>query len=69
METRDEELLAILSELRRWHPEWRIGQLVGNVSYWARGAKTGAVWDVEDEEFIAAARAHIAQHKDGKGTA
>lgn len=55
----DEELLEVLTEMRKRYPGWRIGQLVANVALWARGATVESVWDVTDEEFIAAAKRHL----------
>ena len=51
-------LLARLSELR---PEIRLGQLLVNLSYMARGMKVESIWDMEDEELVAAATKHIDQ--------
>jgi hypothetical protein len=53
------EVLKALAEMSELHPEWRIGQLVANVSHWARGATVESIWDVEDEEFLDAVRRHI----------
>lgn len=55
----DEELLGALMEMRKRYPEWRIGQLVANVALLARGAAVESIWDVTDEEFIAAAKQHL----------
>jgi hypothetical protein len=55
------QIAAVLDELRKLHPEWRLGQLVANVAMWAKGPADSAVWDVEDEEFLKAAREHIAR--------
>ena len=54
-----EELLKILAELSELAPEVRLGQLVANLSYMARGLSTEAIWDMEDEEFLEAAKAHL----------
>jgi hypothetical protein len=56
-----EELLKILAELSEVAPEVRLGQLVANLSYMARGLSTDAIWDMEDQEFLEAAKAHLAQ--------
>jgi hypothetical protein len=50
------EAFEALAELSRRYPHWRIGQLVANVAGWA----DAEVWDVEDEQLLAAARAHLA---------
>ena len=51
-----DELFAALAELARRHPHWRVGQLVANVAGWA----DADVWDVEDEQLLAAVRGHLA---------
>jgi hypothetical protein len=50
-------LFEVLAELCRRYPDWRFGQLVSNVSGWA----DVEVWDVEDDQLLAAARAHLDQ--------
>lgn len=55
------ELLAYLAELRRAWPEVRFGQLIANLAVVARGTESGAVWDMEDEELLAAAKWQLAQ--------
>jgi hypothetical protein len=52
-----EALFAALAELSRRYPDWRIGQLVSNVAGWA----DVDVWDVEDDQLLAAVRAHLDQ--------
>ena len=51
------ELLAAIAELCRRYPQWRLGQLVANVSGWA----DQEIWDVEDEQLLQAARSHLNQ--------
>jgi hypothetical protein len=51
-----DELFSILRELWETLPDMRFGQLVVNVSYLAREPSAEAPWDVEDEEFLNAAR-------------
>jgi len=57
-------LFDIFSELCRRYPDWRFGQLVSNVSGWA----DVAMWDVEDEQLLAAGRAHLdhVNNREGK---
>lgn len=50
-------LLEAIAELCERYPNWRLGQLVANVAGWT----DVDVWDVEDEQLLAAARAH-AEH-------
>ena len=49
------DLLAAIAELCRRYPDWRLGQVVANVAGWAEQD----VWDVEDEQLLAAAQSHI----------
>jgi len=53
------ELLRLIEEMSEGYPEFRLGQLIANLTFWARGDQEGAVWNVEDQELIAAAREHI----------
>ncbi len=53
-------LFEALAELCRRYPSWRFGQLVSNVAGWA----DLDTWDIEDEELLAAARAHLDQSAD-----
>lgn len=54
-ETRAELLLA-LSELGRTHPNWRLGQTMANLAMASGRLDAGGVWDLEDDEALAAAR-------------
>jgi len=58
-------LFEALADLCRRYPNWRFGQLVSNVSGWA----DVNTWDVEDEQLLAAARAHLDQVSSGKAEA
>jgi len=55
MTTTRGELLRALAVLSDENPELRLGQLVTNLATLARGAQVEAIWDCEDEEFLAAA--------------
>jgi hypothetical protein len=44
-----------LAELERRYPDWRLGQLISNVAGWA----DKDVWDVEDDQLLAAAEQHL----------
>ncbi len=61
-----QQILTALQELHELHPAWRFGQLVANVSIFARGPVNTAVWDVEDEEFLQAAQAHLSRVEEKK---
>jgi hypothetical protein len=50
-------LLAAVAELSRRYPDWRLGQLLANVAGWA----DQDVWDVQDEQLLAAAQLHLRQ--------
>jgi hypothetical protein len=63
-ETTRSELLAALSELSLRRPEWRLGQMLANLATTAGRLDPGAVWDLEDEEALAAARTLIRQDAD-----
>jgi hypothetical protein len=51
------DLPATIAELCERHPRWRLGQLIANVAGWA----DQEIWDIEDQQFLAAARLHLAQ--------
>jgi hypothetical protein len=51
------DVLATIAELCERYPHWRLGQLIANVAGWA----DQEVWNVEDQQFLAAARLHLAQ--------
>jgi hypothetical protein len=51
------DLLAVIAELCRRYPHWRLGQLIANVAGWA----DQEIWDVEDEQLLEAARLHLEQ--------
>ena len=56
-------ILHTLAELSECSPEVRFGQLVANLSYLAKGPNNEAIWDVEDEELLAAARRHLEERR------
>jgi hypothetical protein len=58
------ELLAALAELGRIRPEWRLGQTIANLAMTAGRLDSGAVWDLEDAEALAAAKTLIEQHSE-----
>jgi hypothetical protein len=51
------ELLEAIAALHRRYPDWRLGQLIANVAGWA----DQEIWDVEDEQLLAAAQLHLQQ--------
>ncbi len=58
-----DELLEVISELRLLFPDWRMGQLVANLVTAAGGMDAGAIWDMEDEKLLAAARRLIERNR------
>ena len=51
-----QEVLQALAEISELAPEVRLGQLIANLSYLARGLSNESIWDMEDDELLAAAR-------------
>jgi hypothetical protein len=54
------ELLRLIEELSAACPDYRFGQLVLNLAFMAREDGDRFAWDVEDAEFVEAARKHLA---------
>ena len=59
-----QDLLQALGEFGAAFPEWRLGQMIANLAVVARGATGEAIWDVEDEELLAAIRDQLAKRRD-----
>ena len=55
------DLLAALAELARLRPQWRLGQTMANLAMTAGRLDAGGVWNLEDEEALAAARQLLAE--------
>ncbi len=55
-----QEILRLLERLSELTPDVRFGQLIANLSYLAVGPTNEAIWDMEDEQLLAAIRQHIA---------
>lgn len=51
-----EELIGAITELRALFPDWRLGQLVANLVTAAGGTDAAAIWNLEDEQLLTAAR-------------
>ena len=45
-------------------PEWRLGQMMANLAMTAGRLDSSGVWDLEDEEALAAAKSLIDQHSE-----
>jgi hypothetical protein len=54
-----EDILHVLAEWGERCPDVGFGQLIANLSYLAQGPTNEAIWDVEDDEFLDAARKHL----------
>lgn len=54
-----QEIIRILEMLSQLYAHWRFGKLVASISAWAGKETPGNVYDVEDEDFLAAARGHL----------
>jgi hypothetical protein len=61
--TTGDDLLAAMQELRTLFPDWRMGQLVASLTQAAGRDREGAIWDVEDDELLAAARRLIERNR------
>ncbi len=57
--TQRQEILRLLERLSELTPDVRFGQLIANLSYLALGPTNEAIWDMEDEQLLAAIRQHI----------
>lgn len=66
-ETRS-DLLAALAELGRAHPNWRLGQTLSNLAMAAGRLDAGGVWDLEDDEALAAARRLLGSRAEASAT-
>lgn len=54
------ELLRLIEDLSVECPEYRFGQLVLNLAFLAREDGDSLAWNLEDAEFVEAARKHLA---------
>jgi hypothetical protein len=55
------ELFDRLDQLIERFPDIRLGQLICNLTVMAGKTDPGAVWDIEDEELLAAAQELLRQ--------
>jgi hypothetical protein len=53
------QLLEVLGDLGEYTPDVRFGQLLANLSYMAKSFTAEAIWDVDDEELLEAAKSHL----------
>jgi hypothetical protein len=57
------ELQNAITELHGLFPEWRFGQLVLNLASAAGVSDPSAIWDVEDDQLLVAARRLIERNR------
>lgn len=53
------QLIELVAEISELLPEVRLGQLICNLTTMANGQYGDSIWDVEDEELLAAAKEHV----------
>ncbi len=53
----------MLSELVEHCPDLRLGQLIVKLSCIAHGPTPEAVWDMEDDKLLAAAKSHLEDYR------
>jgi hypothetical protein len=59
------EILRLIEQLSDRYPDWRLGQMVVNIANWASNpVLPESVWDVEDEQFLAALQGHLERRFD-----
>lgn len=51
-----DDLLQALSELHALFPDWRHGQMISNLVTASGATDPGAIWEIEDQELLEAAR-------------
>lgn len=57
------DVLRALEELSAEFPAWRFGQMIANLAVVARGATTEAIWDIEDDELLAAIHSQLEKRR------
>ncbi|HEV3255749.1 MAG TPA: hypothetical protein VG013_02600 [Gemmataceae bacterium] len=62
-----QEVLRVLAELSELVPEARLGQMIVNLSYLARGLSNESIWDMEDDELLNVARKHLEEWRARRG--
>jgi hypothetical protein len=63
------QFLLVLGDLGEYSPDVRFGQLLANLSYMARSFTAEAIWDVEDEELLEAAKSHLEELSERRAAA
>jgi len=62
-----QEVLQVFAEFSELVPEVRLGQLMVNLSYLARGLSNESIWDMEDDELLAVAPKHLEEWRGRRG--
>jgi hypothetical protein len=57
------DILVALGELSEAYPDWRFGQMIANLAVAARGPTVDSIWDVEDDELLAAINRHLERRR------
>jgi hypothetical protein len=55
------DLLEALAKLSEKYPDVRLAQHIANISSWAECAVPNSVYDIEDEELLAAIRLQLVE--------
>jgi len=55
-----QEVLRELGRLSELAPDLRFGQLIANLAFLAAGPWDQTLWDLEDDQLLAAIRQHLA---------
>lgn len=59
MTRHQEAVLLAIGTIWSYYPEWRLGQLVENVSSWSRPPDGKSVYGVEDDELVTSLIDHL----------
>ena len=62
-----QEALQTIAEISEVIPEVRLGQLLANLSYLARGLSAESIWEMEDAELLDVARKHLEELRSHRG--
>lgn len=55
-----QELIRQLEQLSELAPDMRFGQLIANLAFLAAGPWDQTLWDLKDEQLLAAVHQHLA---------
>lgn len=55
-----QDILRQLERLSELAPDMRFGQMIANLAFLAAGPWDETLWDLEDDQLLAAVRQHIA---------